>query len=368
MALQVVLVALLMAGAVVKAADFRATTGTARVFVAHLAAGLFALGVGQVLSFPPVTQTLDSASAGLGKLAYNALTVLGLCAVLSFFTEISRPVARIRAGLWRNWVTGIAVVLLLTLLMWATPPEHRSHTLTSPYLGDPTVTAFYVLGGIYFIYVFLLSGVATRRVAAQSRGALASALHIISAGLLVLVVASVVRTGRVVEVAVAGDPLLWLNTATFWLNNLGYILVTVGLSLAGVAQAIATWRWWQQRRKQYEALAPLWSLLTAAFPEIALDEHRNSRLPRASQHRHRFRRRVIEIRDGLLRLSPFLIDETADQGTLGGADPEATAAQLRNVLRSQTALTNQPRSPRQPPVIVGVDDDIETLVAISRAL
>lgn len=362
MTLQVVLVGLLAVGAAVKTADYRRSAGTARVFVGLLAAGLFALALGQVISFPLVTQAVDSAGPGLGKLAYNALTIAGLCALLSFFIGIGRPASQVRSTVWRTWALGAAATLLLALLQLATPAQYRSHSLTSPYLSYPTVTAFYIVGNVYFVYVFLLGSYWTRRYAGQSGGAVAAALRIVSAGLLALVVASAVRAARVVEVAIVGNPLLWLNTVTFWVNNLGYILVAVGLSLAGVAQAVATWRWWRLRQRQYEDLAPLWVTLTDAFPEIAQRPagHQSER------PRQRFQRRVIEVRDGLLRLSPQL--STVAGPDILTAGPEAAAAQICDALDSPSAGTPASRDPDRTPVIVGLDDDVETLVAISKAI
>ena len=55
MTLQVVLVALLGIGATVKAADYRRSIGTTRLLVGLVSAGLLALALGQVISFPVVT-------------------------------------------------------------------------------------------------------------------------------------------------------------------------------------------------------------------------------------------------------------------------------------------------------------------------
>lgn len=120
------------------------------------------------------------------------------------------------------------------------------------------------------MYVFTRCGIHIRQKGSRARGALATALNTLALGLAVLVVASVARLVRVAAVVISGAPLLTLNAAIFWVNNLGYIIVAVGLSIAGFAQGVAASRWRRRRRHQYRALAPLWSALIEAFPEISL--------------------------------------------------------------------------------------------------
>ncbi|SFO40432.1 hypothetical protein SAMN05216207_105212 [Pseudonocardia ammonioxydans] len=363
MTLQVVLVALLGIGATVKAADYRRSIGTTRLLVGLVSAGLLALALGQVISFPVVTASVDMAAPGLGKLTYNALTIMGLCALLSFFIGVGRSPARVRPTVRRTLALGAVVALVLALLILVTPEPYRSHSLNSPHLNHPAVMAFYIVGNIFFVYVFLLGSYWTRRYGAKSEGALAAALSIVSVGLLALVVASAFRAFRVVEVVIVGDSLLWLNAVTFRLNNVGYILVAVGLSLAGVSRAIATWRWWRLRRQQYQDLAPLWSVLTDAYPEVVAQPRSGpgrARLPVAGV-RQLFRRRLIEVRDGLLCLSPRLATVT-DSAVSG--DPDTTAAQILQALK----VADVPSAETRAPVIVAAEDEIETLVAISQSI
>lgn len=368
---QVILVALLFAGALIKLADLRGSTQPGKKFVGLLALSLSSFALGQTLSFPVITKALDAVTtAGTGKLVYNLFVVAGLCALQSFFAGVGQSPRLSRRSLLQIWSLGTIVIVALALLISSTPAEYRGHSLTSPYLDYPTVFSFYAVGGVFFIYVFTLCVMHIRRNSIKAHGATAVALKILALGLAVLVVASLVRLVRVIAVTLTKDPLLTLNSATFWLNNLGYIIVTIGLSIAGIAQLVAAWRWRHHRRDQYQALAPLWSALTDAFPGITLPENspQPRRLQSSSLFRHRFQRRVIEIQDGLLRLnhrSPHLLGLDIQD-----TDPDVIAEQIHRALA-------QPDVPNNPPPSTTADnkeqrptspeETIEALADISRA-
>lgn len=369
---QVVLVVLLFSGALIKLADLRGSTWTGRKFVALLAFSLFAFALGEALSFLIVINAFDAVTtAGAGKLTYNILIVVGLCSLYSFFADVGMPPTRVRRSLLWIWGLGAGVTVALTVLMLVTPAEYRGHSLKSPHLDRPTVFSFYAVGGVFFVYVFTRCGIHIRQKGSRARGALATALNTLALGLAVLVVTSVARLVRVAAVVISGAPLLTLNAAIFWVNNLGYIIVAVGLSIAGFAQGVAASRWRRRRRHQYRALAPLWSALIEAFPEISLSNV--SLQPRCfrsyTPFRHRFQRRVIEIQDGLLRLScrnPQLLGLDIQKG-----DPALIADQIHRAL-----VQPQSTSPHQSRHSSGEDlegqtsseEVIEALASISQEL
>jgi hypothetical protein len=120
--------------------------------------------------------------------------------------------------------------------------------------------------------------------------------------------------------------------------------------------------WWQHRRT-YHRLSPLWTVLHDEFPEDALH-----RVP--SQHplrdvlslrgvHRRYYRRVIECRDGLVRISPYL-----------GPDDSSLAERVRTGLRAHAS--GSPAPARATPVAIpnsdGLDADVRELVALSEAL
>jgi hypothetical protein len=69
-------------------------------------------------------------------------------------------------------------------------------------------------------------------------------------------------------------------------------------------------RWWNHRQA-YRGLEPLWTAMNQAFPQDALHRVPQGKarrlLIRHSMH-HRYYRRAIECRDGLVQISPSCTD------------------------------------------------------------
>ena len=119
--------------------------------------------------------------------------------------------------------------------------------------------------------------------------------------------------------------------------------------------------WWRHLRA-YHRLAPLWTLLNESFPEDALH-----RVPSKSDafslrgvHR-RYYRRVIECRDGLVRISPY-VAETPDELPL--------AQRLRAGLETRRSGQVSLRRPiaLAVPQDDGMDADVRELEKLAVAL
>ena len=80
----------------------------------------------------------------------------------------------------------------------------------------------------------------------------------------------------------------------------------------------------------------------------------------------RYYRRVIECRDGLVRLSPYL----ADAAYTGNEPPAVVAQQIKDALRAHSAGTAVPSRPVliAAPAEHGLDADVDQLVGLARAL
>jgi hypothetical protein len=80
----------------------------------------------------------------------------------------------------------------------------------------------------------------------------------------------------------------------------------------------------------------------------------------------RYYRRVIECRDGLVRISPYLARYRIDPG----ADASTLASRLKDALRAHAE--GEPVPPQAMPVAIpqgdGLDADVHELVALARAL
>ncbi|BDH55174.1 hypothetical protein MTP03_01130 [Tsukamurella sp. PLM1] len=115
----------------------------------------------------------------------------------------------------------------------------------------------------------------------------------------------------------------------------------------------------KRHRRDYKRLEPLWQLLTTAVPEVVLDAREAGRDPHL-----RFQRRVVEIRDVLVQLSPYLPDD------FGGSIPEENVHNLLVAidLRTEAGAAPAPSSMVLPPEGPSIDDDAAPLLVLSDAV
>jgi hypothetical protein len=133
-----------------------------------------------------------------------------------------------------------------------------------------------------------------------------------------------------------------------------------------LATRTAALRIWWQHRRLCRQLGPLWTMLHEAYPEDELSRVPAGRwrdLLRLRGVHRRYYRRVIECRDGLVRVSPYLAPRDIDT-------PVGLANALREALRARTQ--GAPVEGLAMPVAIpdgdGLDADVKQLVALSKAL
>jgi hypothetical protein len=130
---------------------------------------------------------------------------------------------------------------------------------------------------------------------------------------------------------------------------------------------LAALRIWWQHRRTYHHLEPLWTVLHQQFPEDTLDRVPSSRWPDTLSLRgvhRRYYRRVIECRDGLVRISPYL-------QTAGNGHDAPLAEQLRNALQARAsgiAAPTQAIPVAIPTTDDSLDADVHELITLSAAL
>jgi hypothetical protein len=149
----------------------------------------------------------------------------------------------------------------------------------------------------------------------------------------------------------------------------GGMLFLLGVTYPGVRARVSALRRRRQHRREHDALGPLWTVLVRAFPSIVLrtpPRRRGERLSPRSIHRVHYRR-VIEIRDGLVQLSPYL---DADFGEVVAADPGAAAAALKTALRRHAAGEEMDGRAKQvlPARADDIESDVRPLLALSAAI
>ncbi|MGW0702186.1 MAB_1171c family putative transporter [Streptomyces sp. NPDC002867] len=371
---QVPLITMLSVGALWKGIDL-ARAPHNRVLRFLVACLLLLLG-GEVLSFPEVNSAFDAASAvGVGKVAFNAIYMSGLCALILFFTcaargadEAYRRHLRIHTGLLAG------TLIALALSMAATPAGLRAHSLRTPHMAEPAIASFYVIGNAYFIYAYLTAGWWTLRYARKAAQHLGIGLRITALGLLGLTVSSADR--MLLVLLRIGEPGSHegFNTVNWSLSNWSMGIVLTGICYSASVQLLARLRSMSRHRRMYHELTPLWTALTTAYPELVLD-----RAPARRRWRHRrrtyeqrFYRRLIECRDGLLRLSPYLAHIAPDTD-LAHVPAERLAGYVTEALAmvSTAEVPHTELSAVRVATPVGGDDldsDARELIAISHCL
>lgn len=375
MTFQIIAIALMTVGALWKGFDLvRAPHDRAlRLLFACLAL----LAVGESLSLPAATMGIDDATAvGVGKIVFNAVYMAGLLALILFFTSSVRGAGRASRRLqWAN-IGLLAVVQLISVaVMVATPVQLRGHTLTTPDMGRPEIAAFYIVGNAYFIYAYLASGLWAMRYARRSSRHLRFGLWVMGLGLVGLTLTSV---GRVIWVFLRIDDPTGhegFNTVNWALTNWSQYLVLIGVCCSGGAQMVARSRSYIHHRRMYHELTPLWTALSDAYPELVLNRKSETSLwPGLRRHptqEQRFYRRVIECRDGLVRLSPYLARVAPDEDLArGGADRLAGYLPQALAMKSEESSADPAYTAARVAAPQGHDlaADARELIALSDAL
>jgi hypothetical protein len=238
-------------------------------------------------------------------------------------------------------------------------------------VGEASIAVFYIAANSYLLYAFAVACVWTRRYARGAEPRLRRGLRIASIGLASISLAGVTF--------VASNISRWAGTpapppvvvTSVFLLLIGIVLFVVGMAYPTVRTRMAALRVWRRHRRAYRRLRPLWTVLNEQFPQDALSRVPVSRwrdaLTLRSVHR-RYYRRVIECRDGLVRISPYLASLGADPAE--PADPERLARQLSDALRAHAAGETAPTQAIAiaMPIDDSLESDVDRLVELSGAV
>ncbi len=328
-------------------------------------AGSFSLGL------QPEAHALDAiAGTGAASLVSNALLLCCAYWLLAFYlySAADRQMASRRVRL--EAVPLAVAMVVMTLAIGATPVGVRGRPYGAADLHTSQVAVFFMAVQLYLVYAFATTARWTGRYARMSQRPLTTGLWLTAASLVGMAMADSFR--------VAMDLIGWhgdvvpggLARAGALLFAFAVPAFVVGLSYSSVAMRLAGFRVWRQHRRTHRRLRPLWLLLHEAFPQDALNRAPTASVWREILHVHgvhrSYYRRVIECRDGLVRVSPYLVQ----QGIRDEAPPEAVASHLRSALRAQAA--GEPVPTQALAVALPVEDslnaDARQLVALSDAL
>ncbi|GAB3497098.1 MAB_1171c family putative transporter [Amycolatopsis cihanbeyliensis] len=233
--------------------------------------------------------------------------------------------------------------------------------------GRPGALAFYLVGNLYMSYATARGSHLSWVAAEHTRSRARLSLRVAAAGLAVNCLG--VHLPRVLSTSgrLAFDLDLPPGTATWTppVMAIGIVAFFLGIGYPGVRTGIVKAHIWFELRRHYRQLRPLWLAVCAAFPNIPLfpPESPLREALRLRQMRLRYYRRVIECRDGLVCLSPYLA-EPVDAGL-----PHARQAELvRDALtRSSRGEQLAETSVIAAPAAAGMEADTRELLALARA-
>ncbi|MFI6169283.1 MAB_1171c family putative transporter [Nocardia sp. NPDC051052] len=308
----------------------------------------------------------------------HVLIMTGAYCLVCFFSYSAFD--RRQAGVRAKWHALVLVVVVSTLLVTAAFIPAALRTIAAQVTtgkgqearGVFSISLFYTVANCYLLSAFLSSALATRRIVRHAEGGLRFALRITMAGLAALILAfTIFAVSSSLHFADTDlpDP---VRVAGVMLLLPGFGLFLFGITVPAAVTRVAAGRIWWRHLRAYRTLTPLWTLLHAEFPEDALTRvptsPRLDRLRFTGVHR-RFYRRVIECRDGLVRISPYMAHVQAAEPQTDSA-PTQLAQQLRQALQARASgveVRGRPMSIASP-ATDGLDADVDELLALASAL
>ncbi|MEU8550484.1 MAB_1171c family putative transporter [Streptomyces roseoverticillatus] len=310
------------------------------------------------------------AGRGTAKVWQNILLMVALHFLMRFYlySASDRSVARRRAY-WEGFAVAAAVAVVAALGASA-PSGAFVGSYASYDMSVPQVAGFYLVAGLYMCYSLTAGCWWTCRYARGSERPLSTGLWLAASGLFGMALACAVRAVFVI-VRSQGHAVSHPLTIGAVLLLVGSTpLFVIGVSYPGGRVRVAAVGVWLQHRRTYHQLEPLWALLTGVYPQMVLPSvsktWRDGLLAR-SVHR-RYHRRLMECRDGLVRISPHLGRQEDGTGDL------SSSAALAQHLRAAAEAVRQGASAPSRAIALAVPHDesraadVQQLVAVSLAL
>jgi uncharacterized protein DUF6545 len=302
---------------------------------------------------------------GGSRLANNVLLACAACALLVFFHGSALGAGHVRRVLL-ELVPLAAAIVLMFVATGLTPVPLRGAALSPTNVHVSGIALFYLGAGLYLIYAITACVWWITRYQRTADRHLRTGLRLAAAGLASAAIGSTFRALYIVVAWAFGPavPVVLLLGMPFVI--LGSVLFLAGISYPGVRARFSALGRRRRRRDDLERLTPLWTLLATAYPTIVLRTPPGGMRDRLAVHR-RYYRRVIEIRDGLVQLSPYL---DTDFAALTAEDPAAAAKALRRALDRHAA--GEENDGRAKLVLPGgasdLESDVRPLLALSAAV
>lgn len=318
---------------------------------------IVALTLAFVVSDGDVASAIDETLfVGAQRVLFYGLLAVGVAALIVVFFFPDHETRRHRAGV--EAIPLVAAIIGLQVTMLVIPTDMRTQDLSDWTVQNIAFALFVLIASAYLTYGFVACVHSVRRFFRLADGYLRTSLGLLAAGLLALALSALLQI-----VFVLGASTGWF--AWNWLLTSGQVCAVVGVVgfLIGISYPMLHARWQsltsaRRHRRQAEELLPLWTLITGAIPEVVLPAGK-SMSPSML-----LRRRVVEIRDGLTQVSPYLTEdfEVVD---------DAARAEMLWAAADDYVAVGRARGPVRdvmPVAATDLDRDAAPLIRLSRAL
>jgi uncharacterized protein DUF6545 len=236
----------------------------------------------------------------------------------------------------RGWIiAGVAVEVVLVLLFvaaraWDKPPEALAHGSHEPIIL--TYLLIFITSQTIPCLSIMMRCVPYARM--TPRPWLRRSLRVVTVAAALLFLYCAARTVNIVSPLLGLDLGNWAVLATLF-SSAGILTMSIGVTMPSWGEHVSRWAAWARTYRSYRALRPLWDVLYATFPDIALEPPSSA----VTDLNYRLYRRVIEIRDGLRALRPYVDDAGPHACAAPGAPARAMleAAKIDQAIRARAA-------------------------------
>lgn len=309
------------------------------------------------------------AGHGTAKLIQNVLLLAVYFLMCFYLYSAADEEAGRRRARKEAIVVGV-VAVAITVAAESVPHEVFAGSFSTADMTIPQIAFFYGGAGLYLMYALGMACRWTRRYARMSRRPHSTGLWMAAVGLGAMAVACAIRAVIVAVRWADVDVPKPLMAAVAFLLVASILLFSAGITYSGARARISSLRLWLRHRRDHRRLAPLWELLAEAYPENVLRPASSAALDRwrARGVHRRYHRRIVECRDGLVDISPYLLDE--DDSAALSIDSAGLAVRLSRASARIGEGVPAPRRAVPLAMALGSDrqSDVKQLIAVSDAL
>ncbi len=287
--------------------------------------------------------------------AWHAPTSAAVLSLLFFFDAATLP----RQVATRRTRRNLLVLFAAEVVMIG------AAALAPAPMSVPHMSVIYFAANTFMGCALAACAVSALRYARQAERRLAIGLRVAAVGFALTAVTSGIFAAIDVEYWLTGTLFMDIIGVNGTLSFSGIVAIVIGLLYPAARMRLTAIRIWWRQRSAYHALGPLWTALHHAFPE---DEFlRASTTPwdslRVWDVHRRYYRRMIECRDGLVRISPRVAElrkHRAATTPLADLINEALQRPRSNHAEQRRAI------PLAIPEVNSPHDEVDELIALSR--